>query len=39
MKLAICDDEKRIRDMIAAAAREYSSDLEIECFVDANGMP
>lgn len=38
MKLAICDDEKRIRDMIAAAAREYSSDLEIECFADAKGI-
>ena len=38
MKLAICDDEKRIRDMIAACAQDYSGNLEIECFEDAKAI-
>lgn len=35
MKLTICDDEKRIRDMIGKAAREVSENLELEYFSDA----
>ncbi len=38
MKLAICDDEKRIRDMIGEAVREVSEKIEIECFPDAEGI-
>ena len=38
MKLAICDDEKRIRDMIGEAVREVSSGIEIEYHSDANGI-
>ncbi|MBQ7706589.1 MAG: response regulator transcription factor [Lachnospiraceae bacterium] len=35
MKLAICDDEKKIRDYIREAVLEVSENLEIECFDDA----
>ena len=35
MKIAICDDEKRIRDMLSDAVREVSPDVEIESFADA----
>ena len=35
MKLAICDDEKRIRDMVAEAVREVSENIEIETYADA----
>ena len=35
MKLAICDDEKRIRDMVAEAVREVSESIEIENYSDA----
>ena len=36
MKLAICDDEKIIRDLVAECAYEISSGLEIEFFENAN---
>ena len=35
MKLVICDDEKRIRDIIAACVREVSDSIEIQCYDDA----
>ena len=35
MKIAICDDEKRIRDILSDAIREVSPDIEIECFPEA----
>ncbi len=38
MKLAICDDEKRIREMIAEAVREVPGSIQIECFSDAQGI-
>ena len=38
MKLAICDDEKSIRDVIAASVREVSERIEIELYADANGI-
>ena len=38
MKLTICDDDKRIRDIIAASAREVSPNLEIVCFADAKNI-
>lgn len=38
MKLAICDDDKRIRDLIAESVREVSESLEIEFFADAKGI-
>ena len=38
MKLAICDDEKRIRERIAEAVREVSKSIEIECYGDAKGI-
>ena len=38
MKLAICDDEKRIRDMIGEAVRDVSPGIEIEYHSDANGI-
>lgn len=38
MKLAICDDEKRIRDIIAGSVREISEKIEIEFYSDAKGI-
>lgn len=38
MKLAICDDERRIREVIAEAVREVSESMEIACFADAKGI-
>lgn len=38
MKLAICDDEKRIRDNIAESVREVSEKIEIEFYSDAKGI-
>ena len=35
VKLVICDDEKRIRDIIAACVREVSDSIEIQCYDDA----
>ena len=38
MKLAICDDEKRIRDIIAESVKEVSEKIEIEFYTDAKGI-
>ena len=38
MKLAICDDEKRIRDIIAESVKEISEKIEIEFYSDAKGI-
>ena len=38
MKLAICDDEKRIRDIIAESVKEVSEKIEIELYADAKGI-
>jgi len=38
MKLAICDDEKRIRDIIAESVKEISEKIEIELYSDAKGI-
>ena len=38
MKLAICDDEKRIRDLIAESVREVSESMKIEFYADAKGI-
>ncbi len=38
MKLAICDDEKRVRDVIAESVREVSECIEIEFYADASGI-
>ena len=38
MKLAICDDEKRVRDVIAEAVRDVSQSIEIEFYADARGI-
>ena len=38
MKLAICDDEKRIRDIIAESVKEVSEKIEIEFYSDAKGI-
>ena len=38
MKLAICDDEKMIREYIAKCASEVSKNLEIVCFANAQGI-
>ncbi len=38
MKVAICDDEKRIRDLIAGSVREVSEKAEIEFYPDAKGL-
>lgn len=38
MKLAICDDEKKIRKIIAESVREVSESIEIECFANAKGI-
>ncbi len=38
MKLAICDDEKRIRDNIAESVREVSEKMEIELYSDAKDI-
>ena len=38
MKLTICDDEKRIRELIEEAVREVSESIEIEGFADAKGI-
>ena len=38
MKLAICDDEKRIRDIIAKSVKEVSEKIEIEFYADAKGI-
>ena len=35
MKIAICDDEKRIRDILLDLVREVSPNVEIECFPEA----
>ena len=35
MKIAICDDEKRIRDILSDLVREVSPNVEIECFPEA----
>ncbi|MCR5746125.1 MAG: LytTR family DNA-binding domain-containing protein [Lachnospiraceae bacterium] len=38
MKLAICDDEKRIRDLIAESVRDVSESMKIEFYADARGI-
>ena len=38
MKLAICDDEKRVRDLIAESVRDVSESIEIEFYADASGI-
>ena len=38
MKLAICDDEKRVRDMIAESVREVSESIEIEFYANTKGI-
>ena len=38
MKLAICDDEKRIRDIIAESVKEVSEKIEIEFYADTKGI-
>lgn len=38
MKLAICDDEKRVRDVIAEFVRDVSQSIEIEFYSDARGI-
>lgn len=38
MKLAICDDEKRIRELIAESVRDVSGSIEIEFYTDAQGL-
>ncbi|MCR5775029.1 MAG: LytTR family DNA-binding domain-containing protein [Lachnospiraceae bacterium] len=38
MKLAICDDEKRVRDVIAESVREVSESIEIEFYSDAREL-
>ena len=38
MKLTICDDDRRIREIIAEAVREVSQSIEIECFKDASAI-
>lgn len=38
MKMAICDDEKIIRDLVAECAHEISNDLEIEFYENTNGI-
>ena len=38
MKLAICDDEKRVRDVIAESVREVSDNVEIELYADTKGI-
>ena len=38
MKLAICDDDKKIRELIEESVREVSGDMEIEVFADARGI-
>ena len=38
MKLAICDDEKRIRDVIAQSVWDVSESIEIELYADAKGI-
>ena len=38
MKLAICDDDKRIRELIKETAREVSESIEIMTFSDARGL-
>ena len=38
MKLAICDDDKKIRELIEESVREVSKDMEIEVFADARGI-
>ena len=38
MKLAICDDEKRVRDVIAESVRDVSESIEIEFYADATGI-
>ena len=38
MKLAMCDDEKRIRDIIAQSVKEVSEKIEIEFYADAKGI-
>ena len=38
MKLAICDDEKSIRDIIAESVKEVSEKIEIEFYADAKGI-
>lgn len=35
MRIAICDDEKRIRDILSEAVRDVTPDADIECFADA----
>ena len=35
MRLAICDDEKRVRDVIAESVRAVSESIEIELYADA----
>ncbi|MCR5390546.1 MAG: response regulator, partial [Lachnospiraceae bacterium] len=38
MKLAICDDDKKIRELIEESVREVAGDMEIEVFADARGI-
>ena len=38
MKLAICDDEKRIRDIIAESVKVVSEKIEIDFYADAKGF-
>lgn len=35
MRIAICDDEKRIRDILSEAVRDVAPNADIECFADA----
>lgn len=38
MKVAICDDDKRIRDILAGYVREVSQKVEVEMYSDAQGI-
>jgi len=38
MKLAICDDDRKIRELIEESVREVSESMEIEVFSDARGI-
>lgn len=38
MKVAICDDEKQIRDILSDTVRSVSEDIEIECYSNAESI-
>ena len=38
MKLAICDDDKKIRELIEESVRDVSKSIEVEMFSDARGI-